>query len=78
MSPLKGVGPSTRQRRVASPGQPAQPSRWIEIAIGWSLAACLHPIAAWRVFSARGRVLIAMGYFAGAYVAVLTAMLILA
>jgi hypothetical protein len=49
----------------------------LEIAIGWSLAACRHPLAAWRVLSRPRRCLLAGAYGAGAYVVVLTTLLLL-
>jgi len=49
----------------------------LEIAIGWSLAACVHPMIAWRVLSRPRRCLIAGAYGVAAYVAVLTALLIM-
>jgi len=49
----------------------------LEIAIGWSLAACLHPMIAWRVLSRPRRYLIAGAYGVAAYVAVLAALLIM-
>ena len=55
-----------------------RPSTRIEIAIGWSLAACRHPMAAWRVFPASRRLLIAGAYGLAAYVGLLTALLLVA
>jgi hypothetical protein len=58
--------------------QPAtRPSSQLEIAIGWSLAACRHPIASWRVLSRPRRYLLAGTYGAAAYVAVVGALLLL-
>jgi hypothetical protein len=54
-----------------------RPSSQLEIAIGWSLAACCHPIAAWRVLSRPRRYLLAGAYGAFTYVAVLSALLLL-
>jgi hypothetical protein len=54
-----------------------RPNR-VETAIGWSLAACVHPIAAWRMSSPRRRLLIVTAYFAAAYASALAAMLLLA
>ena len=54
-----------------------RPSSQLEIAIGWSLAACRHPIAAWRVLSRPRRYLLAGAYGAFTYVAVLSALLLL-
>jgi hypothetical protein len=54
-----------------------RPSSQVEIAIGWSLAACWHPIAAWRVLSRPRRYLLAGAYGAAAYVTVLAALLLL-
>ncbi len=44
--------------------------------IGRSLAACVHPYAAWRAFSARKRLMIAVGYFAAGFISVLSALLL--
>ena len=53
------------------------PSTRIEIALGRSMAACAHPVAAWRVLSRPRRILLASFYGAVSYVSVLTALLIL-
>jgi hypothetical protein len=55
----------------------AHASNRIEIAIGWSLAACRHPIAAWRVLSRPRRYLLAGAYGAAAYVSMLAALMLL-
>jgi len=55
----------------------ARTSNRLEVAIGWSLAACRHPMIAWRVLSRPRRYLIAAAYGVAAYVAVLAALLIL-
>lgn len=54
-----------------------QPSSPVEILIGRSLAAIVHPVAAWRVFSMKRRLLLALGYCAVGYVTTLTALLAL-
>jgi hypothetical protein len=43
----------------------------IEILIGRSLAMCVHPYAAWRSHSTRGRVFVFCAYLAASYAAVL-------
>jgi hypothetical protein len=48
------------------------PAIWI----GRSLAACVHPYAAWRAFSPRKRLLIVAGYFAGGFISVFGALLL--
>ncbi len=48
-------------------------NHWHEVLIGRSLAACVHPIAAWQSKARSFRVLLVAGYFALGYVAVLTA-----
>ncbi|PYR23236.1 MAG: hypothetical protein DMF98_18835 [Acidobacteria bacterium] len=63
MSPLTLVAPGTSNR--------------LEVAIGWSLAACLHPLAAWRVLSTPRRYLLAGTYATIAYAIVLAALLLL-
>jgi hypothetical protein len=55
-----------------------RPSTGVEIAIGWSLAACLHPVAAWRVLSGPRRFLIAGAYGLATYVGLLSALLLFA
>jgi hypothetical protein len=48
----------------------------LAIIVGRSLAACVHPYAAWRAFSTSERVLIATGYFAAGFISVLGALLL--
>jgi hypothetical protein len=55
----------------------ARASNRIEIAIGWSLAACCHPIAAWQLLPKPRRWLLAGAYGAAAYVSVLGALMML-
>jgi hypothetical protein len=50
-------------------------SRQLEILIGRSLAALVHPAAAWRVFSRPGRLLLALGYSVAAYLTTLSALM---
>jgi hypothetical protein len=57
---------------MASPF-PISPSRWHEVLIGRSLAACVHPMAAWQSKTRSFRVLLVAGDFAAGYVAVLAA-----
>ena len=54
-----------------------RPSNRCEVLIGQSLAACVHPLAAWRSTARAFRVLLLAGYFAAGYAAVLTTMLLL-
>jgi hypothetical protein len=61
---------------MTKPQSGATSSR-VEIAIGWSLAACRHPVAAWRVFRGPKRYLVPGAYGAAAYVAVLGALFLL-
>ena len=42
----------------------------LEILIGRSLAACVHPEAAWRL-GVRGRIPLFLGYFLAGYVLIL-------
>lgn len=58
--------------------QPAEGSAPIETLVGWSLAMCVHPVAAWRLSTARGRLVVAAGYAAAGYVAVFAALALLA
>jgi hypothetical protein len=46
------------------------------IVIGRTLAACVHPYAAWRASPLRQRLVIASGYFAAGFVSVLAVMLL--
>jgi hypothetical protein len=55
--------------------QESQMSRQREVLIGRSLAALVHPVAAWRAFSRPGRLLLALGYSAAAYITTLSALL---
>jgi hypothetical protein len=48
----------------------------VEVLIGRTLAYCVHPRAAWRVVSGRGRAAIVGAYAAAGYVAMLTALLL--
>jgi hypothetical protein len=62
-----------------SPSTPvaSRTSNRLEIAIGWSLASGLHPMAAWRVLSPPRRCLLAGAYGVVAYVALLAMLLLL-
>jgi hypothetical protein len=44
------------------------------IVIGRTLAACVHPYAAWRGSPVRQRMLIATGYFAAGFLSMLAAL----
>jgi hypothetical protein len=52
---------------------PSSSSRWHEVLIGRSLAACVHPMAAWQSRARSFRVLLVAGYFAMGYMTVLAA-----
>jgi hypothetical protein len=67
------MSPSTRMSRRQSCNQTSP----LERLIGRSLAAIVHPIAAWRVYSKQRRALLLLGYSAIGYVAVLSALLAL-
>jgi hypothetical protein len=45
-----------------------RPSTGLEILIGRSLAACVHPVAAWRSGSRSARAQFFFGYFVAGYV----------
>jgi len=47
---------------------------WHEVLIGRSLAACVHPMAAWRSKARSFRLLLVAGYFGLGYVTVLATM----
>ncbi|MGH9310114.1 MAG: hypothetical protein ACRD1U_12110 [Vicinamibacterales bacterium] len=48
----------------------------IESLIGWSLAYCAHPYAAWRTLTPRGRALLVAAYFGVSYVAALLTLVV--
>ncbi len=52
-------------------------SRRCEIALGRSLAACVHPLAAWRSTVRSFRVLLVAGYVAVGYFAVLVVLILM-
>jgi hypothetical protein len=56
---------------------PRSSSRWHEVLLGRSLAACVHPIAAWQSRARSFRVLLVASYFAMGYVTVLAAIALL-
>jgi hypothetical protein len=61
---------------MASP-QRNRSANCCEVLIGQSLAACVHPIAAWRSTARSFKVMLFAGYFTAAYVGVLTALVLL-
>jgi len=52
-------------------------NRWHEVLLGRSIAACVHPMAAWQSRAKSFRVLLLAGYFAMGYVTVLAAIALL-
>jgi hypothetical protein len=46
----------------------------LEILLGRSLAACVHPLAAWRL-GAKGRIPLVVGYFLAGYVVIFATLL---
>jgi hypothetical protein len=54
-----------------------RPSTHLEILIGRSLAACVHPVAAWRSGSRSARAQSFFGYFVAGYVLVFLALLLM-
>jgi hypothetical protein len=50
--------------------------RRVELMIGRSLAAGMHPYAAWRSARCSGRLRLVLGYLAAGYIAVLAIMLL--
>jgi hypothetical protein len=46
---------------------PASSSRWHEVLLGRSIAACVHPVAAWHSKARSFRVLLVAGYFVVGY-----------
>jgi len=57
---------------------PDRPSTRTEILIGRSMAAVVHPVAAWRSGSRSNRLHFFAGYFVASYVLVFIALLLLA
>ena len=56
--------------------RPIHASNRCEVLIGRTLAACRHPVAAWRSGIRGFRVPVLAGYFVAGYVAVLTAIVL--
>jgi hypothetical protein len=59
---------------VKAPDRPS--TRW-EILIGRSMAACVHPVAAWRSGSKSARLQFFLGYFVAGYIVVFLSLLFL-
>jgi hypothetical protein len=51
--------------------------RRVEVLLGRTLAACIHPIAAWRYALRSFRVLLVAGYFTAGFIAVLLAVVLM-
>jgi hypothetical protein len=51
--------------------------RNVEILFGRTLAACIHPIAAWQYDLRSFRVLLLAGYFTAGFIAVLLAVILM-
>ena len=49
----------------------------LEILIGRGLACCLHPQAAWRILTHKGRAFVICAYATGGFVATLAALFLL-
>jgi hypothetical protein len=60
-----------------TPQAPSSSSHWHEVLLGRSLAACVHPIAAWQSRARSFRLMLVAGYFAMGYVTVLAAIVAL-
>jgi len=56
---------------------PSSSNRWHEVLLGRSVAACVHPMAAWQSRAKSFRVLLLAGYFAMGYVTVLAGIALL-
>jgi hypothetical protein len=48
----------------------------VDLLIGRGLAFCVHPAAAWRVASARGRAFVVAAYAGAGYLSVLAVLLL--
>ena len=68
--------PKQREGLLAISGNARSRNR-AEIIIGRSLAAFVHPVAAWQVVSTSTRALIVFAYFAMAYAVVLSTLIVL-
>ena len=53
-----------------------RPSTPAEVMIGRVLAACAHPVLAWRVLSPSGRLVVFGGYAMAGYLTVLSVLLL--
>jgi hypothetical protein len=51
----------------------ASSSRWHEVLLGRSMAACVHPVAAWHSKARFFRVLLVASYFVAGYLSCLVA-----
>jgi hypothetical protein len=66
------------QIRSVSPQRKDRPATRCEVLVGRSLAACVHPLAAWRLARrVRVRLVIFAGYFAAGYAMVFAALMLL-
>jgi hypothetical protein len=59
--------------RTMTARSPRSSSHWHEVLIGRSMAACVHPIAAWHSKAQSFRVLLVAGYFVVGYLSGLAA-----
>jgi len=61
---------------MMAPTAAARSANKIEIAIGRTVAACAHPLAAWRTARRSFRLMLVVGYFSLGFTTVLTALLL--
>jgi hypothetical protein len=52
------------------------PASRLELLVGRALAMCVHPYAAWRLYSTSGRLLVLFTYVAASYAVMLAALLL--
>ena len=64
------------QQRMSIPQRNRSANR-CEVLLGRALAACAHPLAAWRSTARSFRVLLLAGYFAAGYITVLATLILL-
>jgi hypothetical protein len=64
-------------QRPVTPGWRHEPDYRVELMLGRTMAACAHPLAAWRLLPPSWRAVMVTTYAAASYLVVLTTLLIL-
>jgi hypothetical protein len=70
------LAPRLAEIDVVTPSASLRSANRIEIALGRTAAACVHPLAAWHDARRTFRVLLVAGYFAAGFVAALAALIL--